>query len=240
MKNGNGKPKAEPKSPETMWTNYTIRLQFLDRLCGSVPGDPEMIKAWLEARMPAARPANTRSISEIQEEVLSTLAAPTETPEEEYERKMLIFQRMNGGLVLRASTFRSHIKESARTLSSQWIGKLEGERSFSSKVLNGLYHDEKQYWVPILDSEGKPVTQASGIKEKAVHARMPNGQMLNALKAFEYVEGARVTFRLKALGDSVREKDLQSIFMYGGVHGYGGERGDGEGRYTFTIEKESE
>jgi hypothetical protein len=37
------------------------------------------------------------------------------------------------------------------------------------------------------------------------------------------------------LGNSVSPGDLEKLFVYGGVHGYGGERGDGEGRYVATL-----
>ena len=46
-----------------------------------------------------------------------------------------------------------------------------------------------------------------------------------------------MTFTLKVLGRSVSETDLHHLFEYGGVHGYAGERGDGEGRYNYTIER---
>ena len=37
---------------------------------------------------------------------------------------------------------------------------------------------------------------------------------------------------------SVAEEDLHTLMEYGGVHGYAGERSDGEGRYRFTLIKE--
>jgi hypothetical protein len=54
----------------------------------------------------------------------------------------------------------------------------------------------------------------------------------------EYVSGAHINVRLKVLGGAVSQDDLEAVFTYGATHGYGGERGDGEGRYEFEISKE--
>ena len=220
-----------------IWTIFDVRFDFLTSLCASVPANRDLIDIWLRSRAPKAIPPGGRSISEIQEEVFSTLAEGEPTLEQQAQEILLVFQRRDGSLVLRASTFRSHIKDCARTISSQLIGKLpqKGERSFSTRVLNGLYHDESVYWVPILDSEGEPFTEPTGIRPKAVHARGPRGEAINALKHFEFVDGARVNLRLKVLGKSVSQDDIETVLTYGSTHGYGGERSDGEGRYTFEI-----
>jgi hypothetical protein len=214
-----------------IWTEYKVTWLFLTKLCGSVPSDPDIVKKWLNARQPEAIPAGGRSIDEVQEEVFSTLGA------EQDEVSRLVFQRVDGGLVMRAGTIRAHMKDCARVISAQYVGKIKGERSFATKVVNGVYPDESQYWIPIVRTDGTPVMSADGELSKAVHVRGPRGEQLSAIKVFEYVEGARMDFRLKVLGDSVKQKDLETLLTYGGVHGYAGERGDGEGKYTFVIEK---
>lgn len=219
-----------------IWTLYQVEWQFLGKLCASVPGDQELIKKWLEGRKPGAIPPAARSITEIQEEVFSTLAEEAQA-ETEDRKNLLIFQRVEGKLVVRAGTLRAHIKDCARVLSAQYVGKVKGERSFATRIINGVYHDEQEYWIPLRNEQGEQVSSPSGIHEKAVRFRLPTGQQVSALKAFEYVEKARLTFTLKVLGKSVSREDLETLFTYGGVHGYGGERGDGEGRYKFTVEE---
>lgn len=232
-----------------MWTNYRVSWMFLGKLCGSVPADPEIAKKWIEARQPSVRPPGARSINEIQEEVFSTIA--TEEPENEVS--LLVFQRFNGGLVMRAATIKAHLKDCARVLSAQYIGSIDGERAFSTRVINGLYHDPAEYWVPILRPDGSPVVSADGTRDKAIHVRGPRGEQLNAIKTFEFIEPARMDFTIKVLTakanakkgkgaeskalPSVHLQDLETLFQYGGVHGYAGERGDGEGRYTYSIEE---
>lgn len=220
--------------PADLWTPYRVRWDFLTRLCGSVPSDPEIVKAWLAARQPTHKPPAARSIEAINEEIFATLA----DGDEPIEYSHLVFQRHEGGLAMRAATIRAHLKDCARVLSAQYIGKIQGERAFSTRVINGLYLDPAAYWIPILRPDGSRVTEHDGEQDKAIHVRGPRGQQMNALKRYEWVEPARMDFALLVLGESVTASDLEHLFRYGGVHGYAGERGDGEGRYTFTLTRE--
>src|SRR5262245_29656383 len=226
-----------------MWSIYRVRMVGLGMLCGSVPKDPEIVRKWLESRQPKVRPPGGRSIDEINEEVLATIAAGEDgTP---VSGAMLGFQVWKDTLVMRASTIKAHIKDSARQISAYYVGKIAGESAFSTKVLNTVYQDERQYWLPILRPDGTPIVVADGSIEKPIHVYSRAGRM-NAIKQFDFVDPWRVDVTLKVLsamgGDgkknpAVSKTDLERCFMYGSVHGYGGERGDGAGRYTFTIEE---
>ena len=216
-----------------IWTRYHVRWDFHTKLCGSVPADPEIIAAWVKARAPKVRPAGARSFDEIQEEVFSTIAAGEAEDTPDYS--VLVFQRMDGRLCMRAGTIRAHLKDCARVMSAQYFPKVKGERAFSTRVINGLYPDGQQHWVPILRPDGTPITKHDGEIDKAIHVRGPRGEQQNAIKRFEYVEPARLDFTLKILGNSVRAEDLHLLMEYGGEHGYAGERGDGEGKYLATI-----
>jgi hypothetical protein len=224
-----------------MWRRYRLRLDGLTKLCGSVPADPEIRKAWLEARMPRVRPPGGRSIDEINEEVFATLAEQeTATAFDEEASAMLVFQRHEGGCVMRAATVKAHIKDMARKLSRLYIGKIKGESAFSTKLADAVYHDETQYWIPVLRPDGTPVTKHDGERDKPIHVYTPQG-MRAAIKRHEWIEPWRLDVVLKVLGAAgskrpvVSEEDLTRVFQYGATHGYAGERSDGEGRYTFTI-----
>ena len=221
----------------TLWTYYRVTFDFLGKLCASVPANPDLTTVWLESRQPKVRPPSSRTIAEINEEVTATMLAGES---EERPPSLLVFQRVDGKIVLRAATVRAHIKDCARVISAQAISRIKGERAFSTKVINGVYHDETQYWLPVLDQSDNAVSEPTGRHEKPIRFRLPDGGYQSAIKVFEYVENARVRFRLKVLGKVPGLQDLQTIFMYGAVHGYGGERGDGEGRYTYKIEQENE
>ena len=217
-----------------MWVKYRLRMTFLTNLCASVPADPALIKAWLEAWQPSVRAPGARSIEEINEEVLDSLA--TGEADEKPVCQFLVFQRHKGVLVMRAGTVRAHIKDCARVLSNQYVGKVKGERAFSTRIINGVYIDPAQYWLPIL-RDGQTVSQADDTKDKGISVTGPRGKF-SALKRFELMSaGATMVVPVWVLGKSATESDLHHLFSYGGVHGYGGERGDGEGRYDYQLER---
>lgn len=222
-----------PPALPPLWAYYRVRWTFLTKLCASVPADPDIVKAWINARQPRVKPAGALSIEEINEEVLASIERGEGEPDQSFS--MLVFQRDQGCLVMRAATVKAHIKDCARVLSAQFIGRIQNERAFSTRVTNGVYLDESVYWLPILQPDGAPVTDASGAYDKPIHTRGPQG-VQNALKRFEFVSPpSLLEFTLKVLGRSVSETDLHHVFSYGGVHGYAGERGDGEGRYSYTL-----
>jgi hypothetical protein len=229
-------PAAAPQSPSPLWTQYRVTWNFLTRVCGSTPADPEVINAWLEAREPRVKPAGALSIQEINEEVMASIERGEEFEPQNFS--YLVFQRNAGHLVMRYSTVRAHIKDCARVLSAQYIGRVQGERAFSTRVINGVYLDEREYWLPLRRPDGAFIAEHDGAQDKMVHGRGPHGEPLNALKRIQFVEPPTVlTFTLKVLGRSVSEVDLHHLFEYGGVHGYAGERSDGEGRYEYAIER---
>lgn len=221
-----------------IWSKYEVQMDFLTKLVASVPADPELVQKWLESRKPANRPPDSKSIAEVAQEVMDTL------PESE-EVGMNVFQRFEGGLVIRLATVRAHLKDCARTLSRLYVGKVEGEKSFAVKVINGLYYPPDVYWLPILSQvDDKQFREATGAQDKPVHAQTPRGP-INALKRFEFVENARLRVPLWILTPKkgrpvVTEEDLETLFQYGSVHGYAGERSDGEGRYIATVQKLTE
>jgi hypothetical protein len=219
-----------------MWTQYEVEMNFLTRLVASVPSDPEIQRKWLESRKPTHQPPNTKSIQEVAEEVADSTLNPIAE-----ERSLLVFQRIEGGIVMRAATVKAHIKDCSSQLSSLYVGRIDKEKSFAVKVKNSVYLSPDIYWLPIL-RDGKPVASADGIYDKAIHVRNPQGGTINAIKTMEFVEpGCTLAFSLLVLTTKtgtpvVSAEDLNSIFVYGGVHGYAGERGDGEGRYIARIE----
>jgi len=213
-----------------MWAIYRVTWTGLTKLCGSVPSDPEIVKAWLRARQPRVQPAAARSIDEIQEEVFASL------PEiDEAGSNILVFQRERGACCMRAATIKAHLKDCARQL-SRHIGRIEGESAFSTKIKNDVYPDETVYWMPVLRPDGTPVLKHDGEMDRPVTTRFGT-----AIKRFEWIEPWRMDFILKVLAPSgkaaVQESDLKKLMLYGGVHGYAGERGNGEGKYTFTLRR---
>jgi hypothetical protein len=221
------------KDSAHMWTYYHVRWEFFHRVCGSIPADPALIQAWLDSRKPTVRPVGGKSIQEINEEVIATLAEIVPI-EEQYQ--MLVFQRVNGQVCARAGSIRAHMKDCSRQISSFYVGRIERERTFSMRVVNCVYLPTDCYWIPYRSMDGQILTESAGVSDKAAHAMTPRGPV-SFLKRIEYLERPVLEFELKVLGPSVHEDDLHILFQYGGTHGYGGERGDGEGRYEYTLER---
>ena len=219
-----------------MWTRFDVRFEFLSSLCAGIPADPELQKKWLESRKPKTRPAMARSIDEIAAEVAESTLTATEPEDSD---TLLVFQRHDGALAVGMRTFRAHIKDCVSVLSSLYVGKVEGEKSFAVRAKNALYYPPDVYWVPILDRDGRPFTEPTGVADKPVRFMTRMGPM-SAIKTREFVLDAVVEFPLLVLTQPngklvVSETDLKTIFMYGSTHGYGPERSDGEGRYAFSI-----
>jgi hypothetical protein len=228
--------KKSASTVPSIWTKYRVTWQFSTAVCGSTPADSAIIQKWLEARQPRVKPAGALSIQEINEEVLASIERGEGEADTTFS--LLVFQRHAGACVERYNTVRAHLKDCARVLSAQFIGRIQGERAFSTRVINGVYLDPAEYWIPIRRPDGAVVTTQDGNRDKPIHVRGPRGEPLNALKNFEYIDPpCLMTFTLLVLGRSVSDTDLHHLFSYGGIHGFGGERSDGEGRYSYGIER---
>ncbi len=218
-----------------LWQKYKVVWEFKGKLCGSFPLSKDMISPWLEARKPTNKPEGGRSIKEIAEEATKSIEVDVDAENQILEeRTTLGFQRYDDYLVMRGGTVKAHIKDCARILSSFSL-RAQGERSFAVKAVNCIYPDE--YWIPILKN-GKGIKISDGTFDKAVHVQTAQGPR-NALKRIHYVENPVLIFHLNVLstakGDVLGQKDIEAIFEYGAIHGYAGERGDGEGRYDYTV-----
>jgi len=207
-----------------MWKNYKVRLEFLGKLCGSVPQSKELVSIWLDARKPKRKPDDAKPLEEIEQEVLDSI-------DQEIEKTTVGFQHDDSGLYVRGATIRAHLKDCANQ-----IKDFVGVKAFKAKVANRLYIDE--YKVYLTKGNGN-LTEIDGSYEQTIHAMTQRGP-INALKSVQYVENAQLEFTMKLLDDGNKEVTLDNItklFEYGQVHGYAGERSMGEGRYNFDIQE---
>lgn len=242
-----------------MWTTYSVRWEFVTQLCASVPGQSKLIEGWLAARAPKTRPPQSKSLTEVAEQVLETIV----TPEEDQAPTTLVFQRVQGVLAVRMATIKAHLKDCSYQLQTYMSGYAEGEKSLRTKVANGVYWPmvapvmgfHGTPFVPLLTRDGQTLTEPTGVREKAIQVMTPMGHR-SALKAFEYVEDAVLEFPLAVLTAPdrkirragavievagrplINEDDLKSLFLYGGMHGYAGERSEDGGRYAAAFIKE--
>jgi len=197
-----------------LWEKIDVRWDFNDRLCGSVPMDPELVKPWLESRMAEVDP-------EVEAEVVETI-------DEAQTKVTLGFQKDESGLFVRGGTVKAHIKDCANQIKESVKIK-----NFRSKVANKVYVAEGRIY---LYKDGDIAQKVDGTYDQPIHVITPRGPR-NSLKTISYLQEAHINFTIKLLGEDkeVTREHLEAIFEYGSVHGYGGERGMGEGRYTAII-----
>ena len=205
-----------------MWTMGEVKLSFSGRLCGSVPLKEEIVESWLAARMPKEKPEEGKSIEEIKQEVIASI-------EEVEERVTLGFQKIDSHLVVRGGTIKAHLKDCANQVKDIVKPQIKALRS---KIANSLYVDE--YFIPIL-KDNKPVEKEDGEFDQPVHVMTMQGPR-NALKTIRFINAPTVIFHLRLLeSKEITKEVIEEIFEYSKVHGYGGERGMGEGRYEYEI-----
>ena len=217
-----------------MWERYEVRLRFTGRLCGSVPLHKELIKDWVTARAPKNKPDDGPSLDDIQAEVEQTIE---ETVEEAEERVTLGFQSDDKGLFLRGGTVKAHLKDCSNQVKD---APGVGVKALKAKLANRVFVEQDRVY--ICTGGGDIVQAHTGEFEQPVHVMTARGPR-SALKRIQYVTDVFLNFTLKVLvNKEVTEDILQSVFEYGEIHGYGGERGMGEGRYRvekFTKEAEA-
>jgi len=209
-----------------MWKKFKISLKFENRLCASVPQCKELVRPWLEARAAKKMPDAGPDLDEMEKEVIETIDL-----DEEVEKTTLNFQRDDKGLFVRGGTFKAHLKDCANQVKD--VLKIKALRA---KVANKVYIDEYRIY---LRNGGSGILQEShGAFDQPVHVMTAMGPR-NALKNINYVKNASMEFTLKILSPDkeVTPDIVEKILEYGAVHGYGGERGMGEGRYSFTIKE---
>lgn len=213
-----------------MWDFYKVTLRFQNRLCGGIPKHPGVIKSWLEARAPSEAALERREqageeitpIEELAEEVAGQVYAPT--PEEQMSKVWAGFKHDEGmGLYVDGSHFKSHLKDCATVLS-----RMLDIKAFKAKLANRLFVVEDQ--VPL----GK--AEPDGFWEHPVHVILPGQGPRSALKRTDYVHRPTLTLHLKVLSDGmVTRKTLEQLLEYGETHGFGAERGLGNGRYEWEL-----
>lgn len=222
-----------------MYDYFEVTFNFTGRLCGSVPLSKDLVPAWLEARKPKTKPEDARPMDDLVDEVNKSIEIQQEGLDEEeiqkiIEKTTLGFQADSEGfLVVRMGTIKAHLKDCANQ-----IKEALGLTALKAKVANFVYLVD--YFNHIL-KDGKKIQESDNTYEQPVHAFVRSKgavEKINALKVIHYVVNPTIKFRLMVMkNDKMSIGILIKILEYGGIHGYGGERSLGEGRYTASIKK---
>lgn len=227
-----------------IWDEYLLEMTFRDRLCGSVPLARKLVRTWLESRKPERKPEGARDLEELEQEVLETLPDDEVSAEEMQELVTLGFQRDEQGLFVRSGYLRAHLKDCAqqcRQLATRLFPGLRSRRGAApmlrAMVANKVYpREDRLYLLRRLDSGREvTITEHDGEYDQPVHVLTPVGPR-SALKTIRYVTRPLIRAHLLVLADrSLSYQVLRTLLEYGSVHGFGGERSLGEGRYEFRL-----
>lgn len=204
-----------------MWRRYEVELKFTSPFASSTPKNPKDIEAMLEAKMPSKPPPDATPIDELAEQVEEEVGAT-----EEVERGYATFKRDDNGLYYEARCVRAHIKDCANILQNTLEVK-----ALKSKVANRVYVEPDKIYL------GKK--EPDGSETRIVHAMTMKGPR-SSLKVIDFINDARLKFRLVVLDDKVIDIDiLKAIFQYGGTHGMGQERSQDWGKYELVKLEEA-
>lgn len=236
-----------------VWKDYRVTWNFETDVFGSFPASEDVMGAFINKKMKDRKITPTKislmengvvevrregmSLDDLYAEKIQEGMASLPTEEGMIEERTLVFRRHEGKLAFQGGTVRAHIKDISRVLSSLVLTRVDGgPKSLNVRATNGLYVAEE--WV-YLQKDGRSLTEPEFKEQFFVHVTNPRtGAPMSSIKECEGVraKGASLSFTLKVLGGIVTDEELDAIFTYGGIHGYGQERSRGMGKYLFTIE----
>lgn len=234
----------------SLWTRYSINLSFRNRLVGGIPNDPDLIKAWIGANMPAKAEDDKQKLAE------ATLMELPKLTEEKAEGMWTTFKEDKQGLYLEGRCVKAMFKESANILRELLIQnenktdkkeeKREGDEEevegsgkkaksrftgLKSKVAERLYVEEDKIYVK--DGDNKFILKASGNEEKPIHIMTAQGPR-TALKRFDYIDApSNIIFTVRHLNDKIVDLELIKLFLeHSAWNGLGADRSQGNGLFT--------
>ena len=213
-----------------MWKFYDLKMRFRDRLMGGIPKNPDLIGDWLKARMPSDAAIAKRTVAGEAISSVETLTKEVEqTIEAVEERAWTGFQSDDHGLFVRQDHIKAHFKDCGNVLRV-----LAEVTAFRSKIADRVFPEPPRIYLYSQVTEDI-FSEPDGYWEHPVHVMTPRGKR-SALKRTDYVKQPMIRLTLRVLDDkTITEKHLRDILEYGSVHGFGAERGLGNGQYEFTL-----
>jgi hypothetical protein len=203
---------------KAMWLTYRAVLKVNGPFAASLPKDPDEIRSMLENRMPAEKPEDGATIDELVETV-SAAVATADQPDEDVLPGASTFPSDERGLYYEGRCVRGHLKDCALQIQ----GFFPSVKNFRAKFVNRVYVVTDKIYVG--------AKEVAGTQERFIQVMTRRGPR-SSIKYIDWVESPTLEFTIKLLNDDViTEEHLKAVFEYGGIHGMGGERSQGWGRY---------
>lgn len=223
-----------------------VTLMVKNRLVGGIPVSPDLIAAWMKAKMPAARQAEIAALS------AKTLEEVAAAVEEKAEAGWTTFKRDGKGqLFFEGRCVKSMLKENANILAT--VLKPQGEKArkeakengsegstgnrftnLKSKVAERLFVEQDEI---LMERKGVMLTEPDGQEERCIHIKNGPQGPRNALKRVDYVVAPlTLKFTLKWLADGIVDLDLIKVILdHAAINGLGADRSQGNGLFTYEI-----
>ena len=217
------KPNANPN----LWNHWRLTMA-LDDVAGGLPTDRRMIEAWQQGRWRAAKlqPGDPADVQEAVERTTELLSGIDE------EVGWKTFPRDDQGLLcVEGRQVKAMLKEAANIM--------KGGLPQNGKVIPLRSRLAEQVFVverllPLLPHR----TEADETTERAIHVMTARGPR-NALSRTDTCHKVEVvcTLRVLAISGSIFTKELLTQLLdYAQENGFGADRSQGLGRFTYTLE----
>ena len=197
---------------------YRCTIAFRDRLCGGVPRNKELIKAWVTAGTEHNDEMSEAQTQEAKDAIINDVA----------EKSWIgFFEDAEKGLWMHTRNVKSAFKQGASMLRITTT-KIGSKQIFAEgSEIKGLDGSDRIY----LDRK-----TPDGTDEKPIHVMTAQGPR-TALKRFDYVTKAKISFELWVLKTAVAEKrhvgeeELIRVLTFLQENGIGADRSQGEGKF---------
>lgn len=211
------------------WAEYECVLQVRELLVGGVPGDPSVIRKWLETRMElddaALQEMLTQTIAErdapmsVQEKVDALMKSPTAPSVNGFKRNT------NGELCYEGRCMKAALKEAMNSAypGTAWPDKPKDLRKGLMRYAAETVFVE-EYLI------GLGVKEPSWVEERIKHVMSPQGPV-SAISRVEVVERPTLTFHIRVHDDFLPSKAWARIWQRLEDIGIGADRGRSDGQF---------
>ena len=229
-----------------LWRRFSVELSIKNRIVGGIPTDPELIKGWIEANVPA--------VDEAQKEKLAaaTLADVQAHTDEKSEKMWTTFKKDSLGPYTESRCVKAMLKEAANVLRELLIKEEAASKKADAKAAGTDFKAEKSRYTNLkaklaerlfvedeiihILRDGKVLAKVDGDEERPIHVITAQGPR-SALKKVDFIKAPAVLkFNVRFLKDGVIDEDLlRTLFEYSGYNGFGSDRSQGNGLFELTA-----
>jgi len=212
------KPIRDPRfDPTGLYDRYRVKIKIRDRICGGMPKNEELIRAWVVATTGHDDEQTEEQVKENIETIVDKKA----------EKSWNGFPGDERGLFVPARNVKACFKQSASVL-----GIVKDRRGSKQILAEGME-------VKALDGGDRihlGRTEPDGFDESAIHVMTAQGPR-SALRRMDYVEGVEIEFEVWVLqthaaeSRHIGEDELVDILRHAQENGLGASRSQGEGKF---------